>query len=145
MSKLFHTSKWDLDFIWDIIILWNQNIFINPSQCWFNVGPASQRVDQHWTNIGSVCYIRPYIYMFQAITELDNIIFPRSQTRGLVETVLKSLYWSGDFLERFFLFDPSLTSGMSAALMQDHCLRDRPYIKQHMSACREFHWKCDRQ
>ena len=36
---------------------------------------------------------------------------------------VKTIYWSGDFQERFFLFDPSLTSGMSAALMQGHCLR----------------------
>ena len=58
---------------------------------------------------------------------------------------VKTIYWSGDFQERFFLFDPSLTSGMSAALMQGHCLRRRPCIKQHMSSCREFHRKYHRQ
>ena len=45
----------------------------------------------------------------------------------------------------FFLFDPSLTSGMSAALMQGHCLRRRPCIKQHMSGRPEFHRKYHRQ
>ena len=58
---------------------------------------------------------------------------------------VKTIYWSGDFQERFFLFDPSLTSGMSAALMQGHCLRRRPCIKQHMSGGREFHRKYHRQ
>ena len=58
---------------------------------------------------------------------------------------VKTIYWSGDFQERFFLFDPSLTSGMSAALMQGHCLRRRPCIKQHMSGGREFHRKYYRQ
>ena len=51
---------------------------------------------------------------------------------------VKTIYWSGDFQERFFLFDPSLTSGMSAALMQGHCIRRRPCIKQHMSGGPEF-------
>ena len=36
--------------------------------------------------------------------------------------------------KNIFLFDPSLTSGMSVVLMWGHCLRHRPYIKQHMSA-----------
>ena len=58
---------------------------------------------------------------------------------------VKNIYWSGDFLERFFLFDPSLTSGMSAALMQGHCLWRRPDIKRHMSGGREFHRKYHRQ
>ena len=58
---------------------------------------------------------------------------------------VKTLYWSGDFLEIFFLFDPSLTSGMSAALMQGHFLRHRPCIKQHTSDGREFHRKYHRQ
>ena len=58
---------------------------------------------------------------------------------------VKTIYWSGDLQERFFLFDPSLTSGMSAALMQGHCIRRRPCIKQHMSGCREFHRKYHRQ
>ena len=49
---------------------------------------------------------------------------------------VRTIYWSGDFQERFFLFDPSLTSGMSAALMQGHCLRR---IKQHMSGHRKYH------
>ena len=49
---------------------------------------------------------------------------------------VESAYWSGDFLKRFFQFDPSLTSGMSAVLMWGHWLRRRPYIKQHMSAGR---------
>ena len=47
---------------------------------------------------------------------------------------VESAYWSGDFQKIFFLFDPSLTSGMSVVLMWGHCLRHRPYIKQHMSA-----------
>ena len=51
---------------------------------------------------------------------------------------VKTIYWSGDFQERFVLFDPSLTSGMSAALMQGHCLRRRPCIKQHMSGGQNF-------
>ena len=54
---------------------------------------------------------------------------------------VKTIYWSGDFQERFFLFDPSLTSGMSAALMQGHCLRRRPCIKQHMSGGRQLRRK----
>ena len=54
---------------------------------------------------------------------------------------VKSAYWSGDFLKIFFLFDPSLTSGMSVVLMWGHCLRHRPYIKQHMSAGRVAHRK----
>ena len=60
-------------------------------------------------------------------------------TTGLEVNSVKTIYWSGDFLERLFLFDPSLTSGMSAALMQGHFLRRRPDIKQHMSGGREFH------
>ena len=43
--------------------------------------------------------------------------------------------------KNIFLFDPSLTSGMSAVLMWGHCLRHRPYIKQHMSAGRVAHRK----
>ena len=62
----------------------------------------------------------------------------RDQTR-------QDKYWSGDFLERFFLFDPSLTSGMSAASMQGHCLQRRPNIKRHMSGGWEFHRKYHRQ
>ena len=58
---------------------------------------------------------------------------------------VKTIYWSGDFQERFFLFDPSVTSGMSAALMQGHCIRRRPCIKQHMSGGPEFHRKYHRQ
>ena len=58
---------------------------------------------------------------------------------------VKTIYWSADFQERFFLFDPSLPSGMSAALMQGHCLRRRPCIKQHMSGGREYHRKYHRQ
>ena len=64
---------------------------------------------------------------------------------GVGTFCVKTIYWSGDFLERFFQFDPSLTSGMSAALMQGHCLRRRPAIKQHMSSGREFHPKYHRQ
>ena len=54
---------------------------------------------------------------------------------------VESAYWSGDFLKIFFLFDPSLTSGMSVVLMWGHCLRHRPYIKQHMPAGRVAHRK----
>ena len=54
---------------------------------------------------------------------------------------VESAYWSGDFQKIFFLFDPSLTSGMSVVLMWGHCLRHRPYIKQHMSADRVAHRK----
>ena len=54
---------------------------------------------------------------------------------------VESAYWSGDFLKLFFLFDPSLTSGMSVVLMWGHCLRHRPYIKQHMAAGRVAHRK----
>ena len=54
---------------------------------------------------------------------------------------VESAYWSGDFQKIFFLFDPSLTSGMSVVLMWGHCLRHRPYIKQHMSAGRVAHRK----
>ena len=48
-------------------------------------------------------------------------------------------------MRKIFLFDPSLTSGMSAAFMQGHCLRRRPDIKRHMSGGREFHRKYQRQ
>ena len=58
---------------------------------------------------------------------------------------VKTIYWSGDFQERFFLFDPSLTSGTSAALMQGHCIRRRPCIKQHMSGGPESNRKYHRQ
>ena len=44
-----------------------------------------------------------------------------------------------------FMFDPSLTSGRSAALMQGHWLRRRPDIKQHMSDVLEFHRKYHRE
>ena len=54
---------------------------------------------------------------------------------------VESAYWSGDFQKIFFLFDPSLTSSMSVVLMWGHCLRHRPYIKQHMSAGRVAHRK----
>ena len=54
---------------------------------------------------------------------------------------VESAYWSGEFQKIFFLFDPSLTSGMSVVLMWGHCLRHRPYIKQHMSAGRVAHRK----
>ena len=54
---------------------------------------------------------------------------------------VESAYWSGDFQKIFFLFDPSLTSGMSVVLMWGHCPRHRPYIKQHMSAGRVAHRK----
>ena len=69
---------------------------------------------------------------------------PEVVDRGLAESVSKTIYWSGDFQESFFLFDPSLTSGMSVVLMWGHCLRHRPYIKQHMSAGRVAHRKCRR-
>ena len=65
--------------------------------------------------------------------------------RGLAESVLKPSIGVGTFKKYFFLFDPSLTSGMSAALMQGYCLRRRPCIKQHMSGGREFHRKYQRQ
>ena len=55
----------------------------------------------------------------------------------LAESVLKPYIGVGT--------DPSLTSGMSAALMQGHCLRRRPDIKRHMSGGREFHRKYHRQ
>ena len=35
---------------------------------------------------------------------------------------VESAYRSGEFLEKKILFDPSLTSGMSAVLMWGHCL-----------------------
>ena len=35
------------------------------NQCWFNVGPASQTVDQHETNIGS---IGPFEWLFSSST-----------------------------------------------------------------------------
>ena len=54
---------------------------------------------------------------------------------------VESAYWSGDFQKIFFLCDSSLTSGMSVVLMWGHCLRHRPYIKQHMSAGRVAHRK----
>ena len=54
---------------------------------------------------------------------------------------VESAYWSGDSLKIFFLFDPSLTSGMSVVLMWGHCLWHRPHIKQHMSAGRAAHRK----
>ena len=54
---------------------------------------------------------------------------------------VESAYWSGDFQKKKILFDPSLTSGMSVVLMWGHCLRHRPYIKQHMSAGRVAHRK----
>ena len=65
-----------------------------------------------------------------------HIIFPRKArcSRGrrprLCWIGAKTIYYSGDFLERYFLFDPSLTSDMSAALMQGHCLQRRPCIKR---------------
>ena len=65
--------------------------------------------------------------------------------RGLVESVLKPSIGVGTFKKDFFLFDPNLTSGMSATLMQGHCLRRRPCIKQHMSGGREFHRAYHRQ
>ena len=65
---------------------------------------------------------------------------PRPSWNGV-----KTIYCSGDLLERIFLSDPSLTSGISAALMQGHCLRCRPCIKQHMSGGQEFHRKYRRQ
>ena len=58
---------------------------------------------------------------------------------------VKTIYWSWDFRERFFLFDPSLTCDMSATLMQGHWLRRRHDIKRHMSGGREFQRKCHRQ
>ena len=65
--------------------------------------------------------------------------------RGLAESVLKPSIGVGTFKKNLFLFDPSLTSGMSAALMQGHCLRRRPCIKQHVSGGREFHRTYHRQ
>ena len=71
-------------------------------------------------------------------------LLPRRRLRPCWISV-KTIYWSGDFQERFFLFDPSLTPGMSAALMQGHCIRRRPCIKQHMSGGPESHRKYHRQ
>ena len=52
---------------------------------------------------------------------------------------IRLLEWG--FKKKKILFDPSLTSGMSVVLMWGHCLRHRPYIKQHMSAGRVAHRK----
>ena len=70
---------------------------------------------------------------------------PEVADRGLAVSVLKPSIGGGTFEKDFFLFDPSLTSGISAALMQVHCLRCRPGIKRHMSGGREFHRKYHRQ
>ena len=70
---------------------------------------------------------------------------PEVVDRGLAESVLKPSIGVGTFKKDFFLFNPSLTSGMSAALMQGHCLRRRPCIKQHMSGGLDFHRKYHRQ
>ena len=34
----------------------------NSARCWFNVGPASQTLAQHWTNIGSNYHVIREIY-----------------------------------------------------------------------------------
>ena len=78
-----------------------------------------------------------------------SLVFTSSSARLAIPEVVdrpcwnrvESAYWSGDFQKIFFLFDPSLTSGMSVVLMWGHCLRHRPYIKQHMSAGRVAHRK----
>ena len=63
---------------------------------------------------------------------------PEVVNRGLAESVSKPSIGVGTFKKDFFLLDPSLTSGMSAALMQGHCLRRRPCIKQLISGGRKF-------
>ena len=78
-----------------------------------------------------------------------GLVWPSSSARLAIPEVVdrpcwnrvESAYWSGDSLKIFFLFDPSLTSGMSVVLMWGHSLRHRPFIKQHMSAGRVAHRK----
>ena len=89
------------------------------------------------------------LILFEA--ELELYIFPhkarcsRGRRPRLCWISVKTIYWSVDFQERLFLFDPSLNSGMSAALMQGHCQRRWPDIKRHMSGGRECHRKYHRQ
>ena len=52
---------------------------------------------------------------------------------------IRLLEWG--LFKKKILFDPSLTSGMIVVLMWGHCLRHRPFIKQHMSAGRVAHRK----
>ena len=84
-----------------------------------------------------------YILVFLSLTKSSSsarLAIPEVVDRPCWNRV-ESAYWSGDFQKIFFLFDPSLTSGISVVLMWGHCLRHRPYIKQHMSAGRVAHRK----
>ena len=88
------------------------------------------------------------IRIFKYLNKYDSFLPSSSARLAIPEVVdrpcwnrVESAYWRGDFLKVFFLFDPSLTSGMSVVLMWGHCLWHRPYIKQHMSAGRVAHRK----
>ena len=114
---------------------------------------------RRWPNIETtfgrrVCWVVIYKSLQRWLYVLDSanrtiILCTSSSARLAIPEVVdrpcwnrvESAYWSGDFQKIFFLFDPSLTSGMSAVLMWGHCLRHRPYIKQHMSAGRVAHRK----
>ena len=113
-------------------------------QCCASCGDAGPVLRQHWVNSPShrLCLLwcplqRPCSWNSSSSARLA---IPEVVDRPCWNRV-ESAYWSGDFQKIFFLFDPSLTSGMSVVLMWGHCLRHRPYIKQHMSAGRVAHRK----
>ena len=87
-------------------------------------------------SMGSICFAR----CATNTSSSARLAIPEVVDRPCWNRV-ESAYWSGDSLKIFFLFDPSLTSGMSVVLMWVHCLRHRPYIKQHMSVGRVAHRK----
>ena len=64
------------------------------------------------------------------ISSHTRLAYPEVVDRGLAESVLKPSIGVGTFKKDF---DPSLTSGMSAALLLGHCLQRRPCIKQRVS------------
>ena len=68
-----------------------------------------------------------------AASSHTRLASPGVVDRGLAESVLKPSIGVGTSKKDFFLFDPSLTSGMSAALMQGHCLRRRSGLVARIS------------
>ena len=95
------------------------------------------------------CLCTGYLNIAISCVSSDSVFFASSSARLATPEVVdrpccnsvESAYWSGDFLKIFFMFDPSLTSGMSVVLMWGHCLRHRPHNKQHMPAGRVAHRK----
>ena len=99
-------------------------------------------------NVGRVASAESYrVSIISPNARVATLLWPTSlkKTRSLMfDDHSRQVHWLcrsvgvGTFKKDFFCLTTSLTSGMSAVLMQGHCLRRRPCNKQHMSGRQNF-------